>query len=421
MADIVPTLFGFSPQMYQQQQQQRADEQALQYAKLDPFEQANYAIGRGAYGLAGAIGGALGGQDPELQRITARQQIAQQIDLTDPASIRQGMTMLRDAGDTVGLQQLAQVYRQQQESNALVAQRTAAATKERTQALPTDVQTARELANLEDAAVALQGMEASPERDEALRRVNSQLTNLRNLTAKPGEKDPSFGAEAERAAKAKFGKTFAKLTPAEAAEVDRDLENRGIGRAKAGAAQIVMPGDKDLVDIPKFRADVQKTIRPLLDTVTATDNALTGIEDSIKNNNFISFNAARVQLAKSLGDNQLSRRDVEQAGGDPSILGGLADTASTLFTKTPTLDTQNQIKSTLLAIKKVATDKANAEIASQRKIALRNKKYDPVAVDEALDFSEFRPAPVATQYATNPTTKARIMSTDGGKTWTPVR
>ena len=155
MADIVPTLFGFSPQMYQQQQQQRADEQALQYAKLDPFEQANYAIGRGAYGLAGAIGGALGGQDPELQRITARQQIAQQIDLTDPASIRQGMTMLRDAGDTVGLQQLAQVYRQQQESNALVAQRGASAaasnaqaTRERTQATPEKIQLAKEVALL---------------------------------------------------------------------------------------------------------------------------------------------------------------------------------------------------------------------------------------------------------------------------------
>lgn len=257
MAEIVQSLFGVTPQMYQQQQQQRADAQALQFAQLTPFQQANFAIGRGANMLGGAIGGALGGQDPELQRITARQQIAQQIDLTDPASIQQGMTMLRDAGDTVGLQQLAQIFRQQQESNALVAQRNAAATKERTQALPADVQTARELANLETTAASLQNMEPSPERDQALAVVTSQLNNLRSLTAPKEARGPSFGAEAERAAKSKFGKTFAELTPAEAAEVDKDLENRGIGRAKASAAQLVMPGQTNLVDIAGYRAKVQ--------------------------------------------------------------------------------------------------------------------------------------------------------------------
>jgi hypothetical protein len=40
-----------------------------------------------------------------------------------------------------------------------------------------------------------------------------------------------------------------------------------------------------------------------------------------------------------------------------------------------------------------ATDKANAEIESQRKIALRNKGYDPAAVNDALNFPEFSAAP----------------------------
>jgi hypothetical protein len=111
--------------MYQQQQQDRADAQALQYAKLDPFQQANYAIGRGANMLGGAIGGALGGQDPELQRITRAQQIASQIDFTDPQSFKQGMAALGD--DTQSKLQLAQIFRQQQESGALIGQRNAAA------------------------------------------------------------------------------------------------------------------------------------------------------------------------------------------------------------------------------------------------------------------------------------------------------
>jgi hypothetical protein len=112
---------------------------------------------------------------------------------------------------------------------------------------------------------------------------------------------------------------------------------------------------------------------------------------------------------------------LKAAGADPALLGGTADYISTLFSSTPTLDTQNKIKRTLQAIKKVSTDKANAEIESQRRIALRNKNYDPAAVNEALSFPEFRAAAIAPQYATNPQTKERIMSTDGGKTWTSVR
>jgi hypothetical protein len=102
MADIVQSLFGVTPQAYQQAQQARMDAQALQYAKLDPFQQANYAIGRGASGLAGAIGGALGGQDPELQRITMRQQIAGQLNPNDISTFDRGIEMLRQGGDGQG-------------------------------------------------------------------------------------------------------------------------------------------------------------------------------------------------------------------------------------------------------------------------------------------------------------------------------
>jgi len=125
MAEIVQSLFGISPEMYQQSQQARADQQALQYAQLTPFQQANYAIGRGANMLGGAIGGALGSQDPQLALITARQQISKQINYADPASIAKGVDMLSQAGDTQGAMMLADVYRKAQSEMALAQQRTA--------------------------------------------------------------------------------------------------------------------------------------------------------------------------------------------------------------------------------------------------------------------------------------------------------
>jgi len=126
MAEIVQSLFGVTPEMYQQNQQQRADAQALRYAELTPFQQANFAIGRGANMLGGVIGGALGGQDPELQRITMRQQIARQLNPNDPASIEQAIAALSQGGDPQGAMMLQGEYRKLQESNALVGQRTAA-------------------------------------------------------------------------------------------------------------------------------------------------------------------------------------------------------------------------------------------------------------------------------------------------------
>jgi len=121
MADIVSSLFGITPESYQQNQQAMADAQALQYAKLSPFEQANYAVGRGATMLGNAVGGALGGQDPELARISARQQIAKQINYSDPKSITKGVEMLSQIGDVQGAMMLADRARGLQESASKIA------------------------------------------------------------------------------------------------------------------------------------------------------------------------------------------------------------------------------------------------------------------------------------------------------------
>ena len=98
MADIVPSLFGVTPEMYQQNQQAMIDAQALQYAKLDPFERANYGISRGANMLAGALGRSLGGQDPEEIRIKQQQELLRTIDPSDPTSLISGAKQANNMG-----------------------------------------------------------------------------------------------------------------------------------------------------------------------------------------------------------------------------------------------------------------------------------------------------------------------------------
>jgi hypothetical protein len=119
MADIMQSLFGVTPEMYQQNQQNKIDEQALQYAKLSPFEQANFAIGRGANMLGGAIGLGLGGQDPQLQRITEQAQLMQGLNLRDPLSLYDAAQKASQMGNTglalklIDLSDKAQVRMQQ--------------------------------------------------------------------------------------------------------------------------------------------------------------------------------------------------------------------------------------------------------------------------------------------------------------------
>jgi len=154
--DIVGSLFGVTPEMYQQRQAALANQQALQFAQLTPMQQAQAGIYRGAYGLAGALGGALGAQDPQLQLISQRNAIARQIDYSSPMSIMEGQRMLARLGDTVGALQLANVARDLEYKQAQTSQSLAAAGASRAQAAKSQAEI-DEIARQEKAYAALSG------------------------------------------------------------------------------------------------------------------------------------------------------------------------------------------------------------------------------------------------------------------------
>ena len=125
--NIVAGLFGLTPQMYGQQQQNTALAEGIRLAQLDPASRGAAMTYAGARGLGGAFANALGVEDPQLKMISARQQIMSQLDQSDPESILKGAQMLAQAGDQQGAMALAQYARQAQSEGALVQQRRAAA------------------------------------------------------------------------------------------------------------------------------------------------------------------------------------------------------------------------------------------------------------------------------------------------------
>ena len=196
MADIIPSLFGLTPEMYGQQQQMAALSQGAQLAQMSPEARGAAMTYAGSAGLGRAVGGMLGAEDPQLKLISTRNAIAQQIDQTNPESILKGAQMLAQAGDQQGAMQLAQYARQAQSEMALMQQRLAAANRERQQTTPNDIQIANEIASLTDAQDQLRNQPASPERDRAMNMITTRLTTLNRLTTKPEkEKLSAFGQE----------------------------------------------------------------------------------------------------------------------------------------------------------------------------------------------------------------------------------
>jgi len=80
-----------TPEQYQMAQRQAALGQIAQEAQMDPYERVNYLAGASGYGLGKLAGGIMGSQDPQLQRQTQRRAFIQQIDMTDPNSLVQGI------------------------------------------------------------------------------------------------------------------------------------------------------------------------------------------------------------------------------------------------------------------------------------------------------------------------------------------
>lgn len=212
--DIVQSLFGVTPDMYQRQQAALLDKQAMQFAGMDPMQQATYGIFRGANQLGGVLGRALGGEDPELARISLRQQVASQIDYNDPASIQRARTQLAQARDAAGLMQLDAVVRQAQESGALVRQRGAAEKASLAQAAKLELDAAQE-AKLRSELAAL-GPTATQE----------QITAVMSRYGSPDRVLATLQASADR----------------EAARIAREDEREKDRLAKIEAAQVLAQG-----------------------------------------------------------------------------------------------------------------------------------------------------------------------------------
>ena len=125
--DIVGSLFGVSPEMYQQQMNRQAMQDAIAMQQLSPLQRAGAMTQAGTYMAGQGIGSALGVEDPMLKLISTRNTLSKQFDVNTPEGLTQYAQALQQAGDTQGAVQVAGLARQIQSSLVEQAQKAASA------------------------------------------------------------------------------------------------------------------------------------------------------------------------------------------------------------------------------------------------------------------------------------------------------
>jgi hypothetical protein len=251
--------------------------------------------------------------------------------------------MLSQMGDQQGAMALAQYARQAQSEMAQTQQRraaalasTAQATRERQQAIPNDIQIANEIATLEDTLSQIEGLPADPERTRAKNLLTTRLAELRRLTNKDKpEAKTSYGAEADRASKARFGKNFSELTQAESKIIDDLLEERGVKKAKESASKLVLPGQPvEPKDWMAFDQNVLSKDPTMQRTSTILSDAPSAI-DIIRSSTTNDISAATLPgaLARLTGEGKnMSNADVNRYARTGGLDDRLAQDAVKFFT-----------------------------------------------------------------------------------------
>ena len=429
-----------TPDQYTAAQDAAMQRQFLQRATLDPFQKASVLGQQAGYSAAQGIGGALGGKDPQLEMISRRNVLLSQLNPNDPKTYAKVAEVAAQMGDPQFAVLIAQEGRKAESESALGEFRRAQAKRENREIDPFQ-------------KLVESGKYTPPSLAEFQKSGNPADLVLYEKPEKPAR--TNYGNAADILSKAEYGKPFDDLTQAEAKIIDTELEKRGIKKASAGAAQTnvnaYVPASVEaqkqyIQDIAKERT----VLRTAPDTIKNIEAAIKLIPTA---STFMGKGGEPLLAAASFLNNRLGLSINTQGVTDATVLRtrlfeGILDNLKKLDSQ-PSQEQQRVLSE---ALGNLGTDPAALEQILNRigeTVADRVDRYNTdVNESEARGIKfPFKPqitlpqrqrptgsaasqiptqssVPTASQkpiYATNPTTKERIMSIDGGINWTSAR
>jgi len=317
---IMGSLFGITPEGYQQQQNQQALRQSAELAQLDPMARARTGIMYGANRLVGA----LGAEDPQLKLISMRNAIFNKTDPNDPDSLMAAAKELAPFDP--------------QGANAVANQAREAAFK-----LSQVTKNLRERQGLDPLQQLIRAGKYTPESMEKYS-MSGNISDLRTI-----DKPNQAGLP-----------TIAKLQSYRDSLVDQLGENhpkvkevdQAIKAETQGKGTTVNVGLSTVDKESNLRKDFTLETKPLTTAISSADK----IEKLLKSNTSLGDIIAKKQFAKVAGDNNISNKDVAELANYGDLGQRLAGTLSQFFEGKYT---QGQREEALTLVNQLKGDAAN--------------------------------------------------------------
>jgi len=368
---MFPEVDAMQRALYQQKQNEAMQAQAMRYASLDPMQQAQYSLYLGGQQLGGAIGGALGAKDPQLQMIGLQQQILRELDPSNPDQNIQIAQKYAQAAPELAMK----IYQNALNSKVKIKQASGAAR----QGITAKVQEAERIASAEGlygtafetrVAELLKGTDKLSDKQATGARV-AEITRMLSpetggLLLRPSERaaleaelatyerpDKQLSLTSDRdaiSAELYDNKPFAQITPAQKAIVNKRVEEEGNARAKASA--ILLPGQPAAPkDWLAFSSQISKD--PIMDrTSTVISDAPSAIETiRMSTTNDIAAASLPGALAKLTGEGKnMSNADISRYARTGGLTDRVAQDVVGFFTGQRTSVTKEQAERFATAI-----------------------------------------------------------------------
>jgi hypothetical protein len=234
---MMANLFGVSPEIYQQNQQEIARKQGIEFAQLDPYERVNamaYTQGRG---LGSAIGGLLGVQDPAMKLMSQRAEIGKQYDLTKPEGFALMSKELFARNDPQGAAIALQRAKELQESLAKTDLEAAQAGKARAES--------GEIASKRDSLTSrIQALTDSGMSEALAKGIASNDKAFADTIAAKNIATPAEYAVQARALGFEVKPYLKDYTSQQIQSMEKGVFAHKAGIAKAGATSMIIPVDQ---------------------------------------------------------------------------------------------------------------------------------------------------------------------------------
>jgi len=368
MATSIESLFGVTPEDLMASRDLQAQKDALAYAQLTGAQRANMGGFLAGRQLGGALGGLLGAQDPELERIRQRQALLQGVDLSSPEALRAAASRALQSGDSAAA--------------GLLAARAMEADKARAELGATQALTAQRL------------------RERAAADPLQQLLRT-------GKYTPESVAKYQETGNIKDLETVQKDDPTALSETAEGifLVNKRTGEKIArvgssperGTRVTVAPEIKQAPDIVGAINAADKALEPEINMINSSRLAKELINQTANSNNSQTWEAARTTVAKAVGENKLSNEDIRRTGVDPRLVQGALDWVNKKIEGVPSQDIQKQLFVLASVLERNAASRYDAKTNRMREAGKAANfpgnpaTYFPTAAERGLTT----PAPAA--------------------------